>query len=164
MPIYKNVARVVYFTSLTVAGAANTATVPTMTIVQNNGAQGSTTNVPTHKGGGQWALALTAAEMNAAEVAIGHSAAACVPGTLTIYPEADYPGAILAAVIETNGGVTLTVQQALQLAASMPAGTIAGILAGAGTQAFTLKSATGKALATVTGDELGNRTVVWTTP
>lgn len=69
--------------------------------------------------------------------------------------------ALLAAVIETNGGVTLTVQQALQLAAALPAGKVAGIVAGTGAQTFTLRSATDKqVIATITGDDLGNKSTI----
>jgi hypothetical protein len=69
--------------------------------------------------------------------------------------------ALLAAVIETNGGTLLTVKQALQLAAVIPAGKVAGIVAGAGTQSFTLRSATDlQVIATITGDDLGNKTAV----
>lgn len=66
---------------------------------------------------------------------------------------------ILNAVIETNGGVTVTVKQALQLAAALPAGVINDILAGAGTQTVHLTSASGQPFLTYTGDELGNRAV-----
>lgn len=66
---------------------------------------------------------------------------------------------LLAAVIETNGATTVTVKEALQLAAALPAGTVAGILAGAGAQTITVKSASGQDYLSIAGDELGNRVV-----
>lgn len=65
----------------------------------------------------------------------------------------------LSAVIETNGGTTITVKQALQLAAALPAGTVANILAGAGNQTITVTSASGQPFLSIAGDELGNRVV-----
>lgn len=67
-------------------------------------------------------------------------------------------------VIETTGTTTLTVRQALQLAAALAVGRISGIGAGRNNQVFALESATGAPIATVTGDALGNRAVSWDTP
>lgn len=92
---------------------------------------------------------------DASDVATATNALAGALAALNDVSAAD----ILNAVIETNGATTITVLQALQIAAAVPTGEIAGVVAGVGTKSFTIKSASGQDFLTYTGDELGNRTV-----
>lgn len=90
------------------------------------------------------------------------SATALAAGvTLTTGEHSALIAALLGSVIETNGGVTMTVQKALQIGAAGAVGKRGGITPGTGTQTVTIRSVTdGQVLATITGDENGNTTTV----
>jgi hypothetical protein len=90
MAIYKNTSKRIAFGSLTTAGAANTATTPTVTVSLDGAAPATATNTPTHLGNGQWTLVLTAAEMNADLVAVTATGTGLVPAYREFYTEADW--------------------------------------------------------------------------
>jgi hypothetical protein len=90
MAIYKNTSKRIAFGSLTTAGAANTATTPTVTVSLDGAAPATATNTPTHLGSGQWTLVLTAAEMNADLVAVTATGTGLVPAYREFYTEADW--------------------------------------------------------------------------
>lgn len=115
----------------------------------------------------QTTMAATVATNLDATVSSRASATSLSAGvTLTSGERTTTIAALLAAVIETNGGVTLSVKQALQLAAAFVVGKISGITAGTGSQTTLLRSATDlQTIATYTDDENGNRSnVVQTIP
>ena len=110
-----------------------------------------------------------ATELGRIDAAISSRAAAtAISGgvTLTAGERTAVATALLASIIETNGATTLSVKQALQLAAALTGGKVSGITAGTGMQTTVLRSATDlQTIATYTDDELGNRSnVVLTTP
>lgn len=110
-----------------------------------------------------------ATELGRIDAAISSRAAATAISsgvTLTAGERTAVATALLATIIETNGAATLSVKQALQLAAALTGGKVSGITAGSGTQTTVLRSATDlQTIATYTDDELGNRSaVVITTP
>jgi hypothetical protein len=113
-------------------------------------------------------VSLAAATANLdATVSSRASAAALAAGvTLTAGERTTTIAALLGAVIETNGGNTLSVKQVLQLIGALVIGKISGITPGTGVQTTVLRSATDlQAIATYTDDDLGNRTnVVATIP
>jgi hypothetical protein len=90
MAIYKNTSKRIAFGSLTTAGAANTATTPTVTVSLDGAAPATATNTPTHLGNGQWTIVLTAAEMNADLVALTATGTGLVPAYREFYTEADW--------------------------------------------------------------------------
>ena len=101
-----------------------------------------------------------ATELARIDVTIG-SRALATGATLTSGERTAVAAAILATIIETNGQVTISLKQMFQLMAALVAGKITGIVAGTGAQTFTLRSGTDlQVIATVTGDDLGNRTAV----
>jgi hypothetical protein len=93
MAIYKNTSKRIAFGSLTTAGAANTATTPTVTVSLDGAAPTTATNTPTHLGSGQWTIVLTAAEMNADLVAVTATGTGLVPAYREFYTEADWTSA-----------------------------------------------------------------------
>lgn len=79
-----------YFQSNTTAGAANTATTPTVNLSKDSGAPAASTNAAVHVSNGLWKVALTATEMTADVVGWVASATGCVPVGGTIATEAAY--------------------------------------------------------------------------
>jgi hypothetical protein len=90
MSIQKNVARTIPFGSVTTGGDANTATVPTVTLIGDGGTPGASTNAAVHKSGGSWQVALTQAEMNFNTIALVITGTGLSPLYMTIFTEADY--------------------------------------------------------------------------
>lgn len=99
MAIPRGVSRRLQVQLNTTAGAAHTGAAPTVVITKDGGVQTAATNAATHKGGGQWELVATAAEMTADEVSAQFSAAGVVPAVVTVYPD---PAVVAAA---TTSGI-----------------------------------------------------------
>lgn len=102
MPIQKNVAFTLPFLSTTTAGAANTATTPTIMLSLDSDAETAATNAPTHVGGGRWKVALTQAEMNHDQVSLLITGSGLTPSHTVIVTEASYTNA-LAVLLNNNG-------------------------------------------------------------
>lgn len=94
MPVYKNASKIVYFESITTAGAANTTTTPTVYLSKDGAASAAATNTAAHVTNGLWQITLTATEMSADVLGVTWAATGCVPGGLTLFTEADYTATV----------------------------------------------------------------------
>lgn len=106
MAIPRGVSRRVQVQLTTTALAAYTGAAPTVVVTKDGGAQVAATNAATHKGGGQWELVLTAAEMTADEVTAQFTAATVVPVVVSLYPEADLTPARAAKLDNVDAAIT----------------------------------------------------------
>jgi hypothetical protein len=97
--IQRGLAHSISWMSLTTAGAANTATVPSVTINKDNAGQSSAgVAAPVHQGNGEWSLALTGTQMDAAKVAVTITGVGLQPRTETIHTESSWTAARAALV------------------------------------------------------------------